>query len=182
MRPGHHTDADPLGRYAQLLENTPSDTTLLKRMLLADLGFYLPADMLVKVDRASMRHGLEVRVPFLDHTFVEFALALPSSYLLSLRGEKKRILRRHVEQRVGREVAHRKKRGFNVPVGASFRGPLFTLLMDAIHSEPFQSDGPLDVNAVEKLARAHKDGHEDAGFALYAVLVLALWWNRFLRA
>lgn len=173
-------DSDPLGRYARTLDEAGPDATMLKRMLVADLLFYLPNDMLVKVDRASMRHGLEVRVPFLDHTFVDFALGLPSRYLLSARGEKKRILRKHVEQRVSKETAHRKKRGFSVPVAAALQGPMYETLMDAVRSQKFAQDGPLDVAAVEKRALAHKRGETDATFPLYAVLVMALWWRRFL--
>ncbi len=180
-RPGALADADPVGRYAAAFDAAPA-RTLLKHMLVADFSFYLPNDMLVKVDRASMRHGLEVRVPFLDRELVDFALSLPSTLLLSPRGEKKRILRRHVAERVSHAAAHRKKRGFNVPVAESFKGPLYDLLLDAVRSEPFLGDGPLSPSAVESLARDHRDGRVDAGFRLYAVLVLALWWNRFTRA
>ena len=180
-RPGlPHGDA--LGRYARAFEEAGADANLLKRMLVADFLHYLPNDMLVKVDRASMRHGLEVRVPFLDPAFVDFALQLPSSLLVSPRGELKSILRRHVAERVAPETAKRKKRGFNVPVAEAFKGPLYETLMDAVRSSPFRQDGPLDVDAVERRARAHKLGQIDAGFSLYAVLVLALWWNRFLSS
>jgi len=151
-------------------------------MLVADFLYYLPNDMLVKVDRASMRHGLEVRVPFLDPTFVDFALSLPSSLLYSPRGGQKRVLRKHVAQHISPETAKRKKRGFSVPIAESFKGPLFDLLLDAVNSEPFASSGPLDPHKVEAHARAHKDGKIEAGFVLYGALVLALWWNRFLPA
>jgi asparagine synthase (glutamine-hydrolysing) len=170
-------DGKAIERYADAM--SPSGT-LLKRMLIADFTHYLPNDMLVKVDRASMRHGLEVRVPFLDPNFVELALSLPSRLLLAHDGEKKRILRRHVEERVSKETARRKKRGFNVPVGAALKGPLHDVLMDTIRSKPFVDDGPLDIAAVERRAREHKAGDVDAGFSLYAVLVLALWWRTFL--
>ena len=173
-------DADPLGSYARTLQEAGPGATLLKRMLVADLLFYLPNDMLVKVDRASMRHGLEVRVPFLDHTFVDFALGLPSRFLLSASGQKKRILRKHVEQRVSRETARRKKRGFSVPIAAALKGPMYETLLDAVRAHKFANDGPLDVAAVERRALAHKRGETDATFSLYATLVLALWWQRFL--
>jgi asparagine synthase (glutamine-hydrolysing) len=173
-------DSDALGRYARVLDEAGRDATLLKRMLVADLLFYLPNDMLVKVDRASMRHGLEVRVPFLDPTFVDFALGLPSSYLLSLRGEKKRILRAHVASRVSKATARRQKRGFSVPIGQALKGAMHDTLLDAVRSQAFAQDGPLDIAAVERRAIAHKRGEIDATFSLYAVLVMALWWRRFL--
>ena len=173
-------DGDAFGRYARMADDAGARATLLKRMLLADLSFYLPNDMLVKVDRASMRHGLEVRVPFLDPSFVDFALSLPSRYLLSFRGEKKRILRAHVETLVSKETARRKKRGFSVPIAAALQGPMHATLLDAVRSTRFAQDGPFDVDAVERVAVAHKRGEVDATFPLYAVLVLALWWRRFL--
>ncbi len=166
---------------APLVDPAYQSATLLKRMLVADLLSYLPSDMLAKVDRASMRHGLEVRVPFLDVEFVDWALTLPSSLLLSMRGEKKRVLRAYVARFISPQVAHRKKAGFNVPIAAGFKGPLYELLLDTVRSEPFASDGPLQVAAVERIADAHRDGRIDAGFALYAMLTLALWWQRFVR-
>ncbi len=180
VRPGAVRGGDALDRYARNLEEAGPRATLLKRMLVADLLFYLPNDMLVKVDRASMRHGLEVRVPFLDPAFVDFALSLPSRFLLSPRGQTKRILRSHVEQRVSRETARRKKRGFSVPVGEALKGAMGDTLLDAVRSKAFATDGPLDVAAVERRVRAHRAGAVDATYPLYAVLVLALWWRRFL--
>lgn len=180
LKTGGVRDGDALDRYARTLDEAGSRATSLKRMLVADFLFYLPNDMLVKVDRASMRHGLEVRVPFLDHTFVDFALSLPSRFLLSPRGETKRILRTHVARHVSEETARRKKRGFSVPVGAALKGRMGDTLLDAVRTSAFASDGPLDVAAVERRLRAHRAGEEDATYSLYAVLVLALWWRRFL--
>jgi asparagine synthase (glutamine-hydrolysing) len=178
LRPGL-PDGDALGRYARAMDEV-AGATLLKQMLYADFSYYLPNDMLVKVDRASMRHGLEVRVPFLDIDLVTLCLSFPSRYLLSPRGTTKAILRNHVEQRVSRRIARGKKRGFNVPVSEAFRGALGRVLSDALASEPFRSDGPLDVDAVQARLRAHQRGDTDAGFVLYAALVLALWWPRWL--
>jgi asparagine synthase (glutamine-hydrolysing) len=181
VRPGALREGHALDRYARHLDEAGPRATLLKRMLVADFLFYLPNDMLLKVDRASMRHGLEVRVPFLDPTMVDFALSLPSTFLLSRRGETKRILRSHVEQRVSRETARRKKRGFSVPVGEALKGAMGDTLLDAVRSARFASEGPLDVDAIERRVRAHKAGDVDATYPLYAVLVLALWWRRFLQ-
>jgi asparagine synthase (glutamine-hydrolysing) len=180
VRPAAVRDGAALDRYARTLDEAGPRATMLKRMLVADLLFYLPNDMLVKVDRASMRHGLEVRVPFLDPTFVDFALSLPSRFLLSPRGETKRILRSHVEKTVSRATARRKKRGFSVPVGTALKGAMGDTLLDAVRSRAFASDGPLDVAAVEQRLRAHRAGEVDATYPLYAVLVLALWWRNFL--
>jgi hypothetical protein len=93
----------------------------LQRTLASDLANTLTNDMLVKVDRASMAHHLEARVPFLDHRVVEFGVGLPQRYTLGWNG--KRVLRTLHQRRFGRELAQREKRGFGVPVERWLRGP-----------------------------------------------------------
>lgn len=175
----HPGNGRPFERYASAIDDAWGET-LLKRLLIADLTHYLPGDMLVKVDRASMRHGLEVRVPFLDPSFIDFALSLPSHLLLGPLGETKVVLRRHVEQRVSKRISRGKKRGFSVPVGAAFKGSLGDVLLAALRHDSFRTDGPIDIAVVEEMLRGHRAGHSDHGHALYAALVLALWWRRFI--
>lgn len=175
----HPCDGRPIARYTAAIDDAWGET-LLKRLLIADLTHYLPGDMLVKVDRASMRHGLEVRVPFLDPEFIDFALSLPSHLLLGPTGETKVVLRRHVKQRVSSRIARGKKRGFSVPVGAAFKGSLGDVLTSALHHPSFLDDGPIDVDVVVQMLRAHREGKADHGHPLYAALVLCLWWRRFM--
>jgi asparagine synthase (glutamine-hydrolysing) len=175
----HPCDGHPIERYAAAIDDAWGET-LLKRLLIADLTHYLPGDMLVKVDRASMRHGLEVRVPFLDPDFIDFALSLPSHVLLGPTGETKVVLRRHVKQQVSSRIARGKKRGFSVPVGAAFKGSLGDVLTAALHHPSFQDDGPIDVKVVVEMLRAHREGKADHGHPLYTALVLCLWWRRFI--
>lgn len=106
--------------------------TELQRSLACDLTNTLPNDMLVKVDRASMAHHLEARVPFLDHRVVEFGVGLPARYTVGYRG--KRVLRALHERRFGRELAQRKKQGFGVPVEKWLRGP-FDAACDRLFSK-----------------------------------------------
>lgn len=94
----------------------------LQRTLACDLSNTLPNDMLVKVDRASMAHHLEARVPFLDHRLVEFGVGLPERFTLGNNG--KVVLRELHERRFGAKLARRKKMGFGVPVEKWLRGPL----------------------------------------------------------
>ncbi len=166
-------------RYAAAVDDAEADT-LLKRLLIADLTHFLPGDMLVKVDRASMRHGLEVRVPFLDPSFIEFALSLPSSLLLSPTGVTKRVLRKHVARSISPRIATGKKRGFSVPVGAAMKGSLGEVLRARLTTEPFASSGPIHVDEVLVLLDEHRRGAADHGHALYAALVLCGWWTRYI--
>jgi asparagine synthase (glutamine-hydrolysing) len=99
-----------------------SQGTELQRTLAADLANTLTNDMLVKVDRASMAHHLEARVPFLDHRLAEIGVGLPERFSLGLTG--KRVLRELHQRRFGARLARRKKQGFGVPVEAWLRGKL----------------------------------------------------------
>lgn len=176
---GQQVDGRAVDRYADAVDDAAADT-LLKRLLIADLTHYLPGDMLAKVDRASMRHGLEVRVPFLDPDVIEFSLSLPSHFLLSPRGTTKKVLRAHVEKRVSPRIAHGKKRGFGVPIGAALRGPLGDFFARIFATEPFATDGPVNARVFQSLLQAHRDGLEDHSFALYAGVTMALWWQRYI--
>src|SRR5205085_8262704 len=92
-------------------------------MIAADVGILLPDDFLVKVDRASMAHGLEVRPPFLDHELLELAARIPSRWKVRA-GETKWILKQAYRQRLPAAVVRRRKQGFDVPLDAWFQGPL----------------------------------------------------------
>ena len=175
--------SDPVGVYADHYHSSPGAVTRLKKMLHADLTFYLPSDMLVKVDRMSMAHGLEVRVPFLDHELVEFCATLPSDLLAHLPFPKqnKLILRRHLKERLGTNLSRRKKTGFNVPIEKALRGPLWTRFYDAVSSTRFRQEGPFEVNKLLSHAARHVTHEIDAGHALFSALVLADWWERWLH-
>lgn len=182
-RPGYFAGCeDPLEQYAGLYRRAPNAGDQLKRMLYADLSFYLPNDMLVKVDRMSMAHGLEVRVPFLDHEFVEFCAGLRSHWLARppwyRRG--KRILRRYLKKRLGTALARRRKTGFNIPVEHAMRGPLLGRLRDAVTAQKFREAGPFNVPRLLEFAEGHVRREYDAGHALFSALVLACWWERWL--
>ncbi len=135
-----------------------------------DLKTYLAGDILVKVDRAGMANSLEVRMPFLDHTLVEWVSRL--SPRLKLRGGRsKHILKRSLEGRVPREILDRGKMGFSVPLAAWLRGPLRLRLRDAISSPALGASGWFDTAALSRLAEKHDSGLSDHSAALWAVLM-----------
>lgn len=166
---------DPLGRYAAHLEDVPADRSLLSRLLHADTAFYLPNDMLVKVDRMSMAHGLEVRVPFLDIEMVRFAAALPDDFKLHRGRVRKHILRESLRGDIPDSVLDQPKSGFNAPLQAWMRGPLGDLLIDALRSRRDAAEAFVRVDAVEGLLREHRQRRADHAHALFAILMLALW-------
>ena len=137
----------------------------------ADFKTYLPGDILTKVDRASMANSLEVRVPLLDHTLVEWAAQLPSS--LKLRGgQGKHILKAALETHVSREILHRPKQGFTVPLAAWFRGPLRRHLRERLCGPALRDSGLFDVATIEILIDQHQSGRRDHSAPLWMLSMM----------
>jgi asparagine synthase (glutamine-hydrolysing) len=135
-----------------------------------DLGLYLVDDLLLKTDRMSMAHSLEVRVPFLDTEVASLALALPTS--LKVRGlAKKRLLRRAVEPLVPREIVRGRKRGFSIPAAAWLRGPLLPFAREVLSVDR----GVLDRAEVLRTLDRHASGAEDLSRQLWGLMSLSLW-------
>lgn len=144
----------------------------IKQMMLSDIGFYMPQDILVKVDRATMANSLEARAPFLDSKVVELAVSLPVNWLLSFFGNKK-FLRQTFYSRLPRELWYRRKQGFAVPLGAWFRGNLRDEL-----AELLQASGiPALTSLVGDLMSEHMSGRRDNGYRLWLIYVYLLWKN-----
>ena len=142
-----------------------------------DFKTYLPGDILTKVDRASMAHGLEVRVPMLDHTLVEWAATLPSE--LKLRnGEGKYILKRAMRDYLPREVLHRPKMGFAVPLASWFRGPLRERLGRTLLDRDFLEGGLFEPRTIRRLLDEHWRGRRDHGPTLWALMMYAGFQKR----
>jgi asparagine synthase (glutamine-hydrolysing) len=143
-------------------------------MMVTDTLTYLPGDILVKVDRAAMSASLETRAPFLDRRVVEFAWRLPLSARIE-GGAGKRILRNILDRHVPRQITERPKQGFAVPLDRWLRGPLRTWAGDLVAPSAVRAGGVLDHNAVSRLWAAHQDGRDNAGWKLWAVIMLQGW-------
>ena len=139
----------------------------------SDMTDYLPGDINVKVDRASMAVGLEVRCPFQDHHVVELLRSLPTAWLCG--GGGKGILRQAFADMVPPSVLKRPKMGFGVPVGHWFRGPLKTWGAQVIFDEDSAGRAWLDTQALKQLWNEHQAGFTDHGHRLWAVMMLNLW-------
>ena len=148
---------------------------------LLDFETYLPGDLLTKVDRCTMAHGVESRAPFLQAALVEHALSLPESD--RLRGATgKWALRRVAEDMLPADLITRRKQGFSPPFSAWARGPLRGVVVDALSPARVRAAGVLDGDAVQRLLRGHLDGREDRGRALWTVLSLQCWAERWVAA
>jgi asparagine synthase (glutamine-hydrolysing) len=149
----------------------------LNEILLADLFVGLPGDMLRKVDLASMRYGLEVRVPFLDPTVVEFAAAMPSAFKLA-DGRGKRILIDAYRGLIPDDILHRRKMGFELPVGEWLRGPLHDFFRDTVTRDVIESCELIDYAAVERAFDDHRNRRADHSELLFSLLSLCRWWQK----
>jgi asparagine synthase (glutamine-hydrolysing) len=145
----------------------------INRLLELDTQTYLPDDILVKVDIASMAHALEVRAPLLDHVLVEWMAGLPGE--LKLRGLRgKRLLRKVARDLVPAAILTRKKKGFAMPVDGWFRGPLRAMARDLLATASARTAGWLQATAVTRLLDEHDAGFNH-GERLWNLLVLELW-------
>jgi asparagine synthase (glutamine-hydrolysing) len=135
-----------------------------------DMKTYLVGDILTKVDRASMAHSLEVRVPLLDHKFVEWVSGVPASY--KLRGsEGKYLLKKSLEPHLPRDVLYRPKMGFGVPLGKWFRGPLKDRLRSTIVEGGLADTGLFNQRYLEQLVADHQSGRREYSAPLWSLLM-----------
>jgi asparagine synthase (glutamine-hydrolysing) len=172
---------------------------LLDSMLDADVNHYLPDDLLVKMDVATMAHSLEARSPFLDHELMEFAARLPSNLKLGRGGPGvpaksrwwgadfvgwggKVLLKSALRGLLPDEVLDRPKMGFSIPLAEWLRTDLRDLLQDTVASERALARGLFRPAAVRELVDAHLGGDDSHKFVLWDLLMLELWMRRFIDA
>lgn len=157
------------------------ELALAERMMLRDTLTYLPDDILVKVDRASMAHALEVRVPFLDPGVFEVAWSLPLEARVK-GGQGKRILRRLLHRHVPAHLVDRPKTGFGIPIGEWLRGPLRDWASALLDEGRLAREGYLRPEPVARLWREHLSGKRDWQYHLWNVLMFQLWLEHQERA
>jgi asparagine synthase (glutamine-hydrolysing) len=149
-------------------------TSALQRAQYADLHVYLPNDPLVKVDRASMAHGLEIRCPLLDHRVIELAFRLPAER--KLRGsESKYYLRQLGRRRLPAGHDTLPKRGFTVPIGAWIRGPYREWFRDDVLGSSAASAAVFDPSVIRRWFSEHVSGERDHGAALWTIWCFERW-------
>jgi asparagine synthase (glutamine-hydrolysing) len=151
-----------------------TDLNPIDAAMAADVVSYLPDDLLVKIDIASMAYGLEVRSPFLDQEVMEFSAKLPVS--LKVRGHvRKRILRLAMHGILPREILNRRKQGFGVPLDRWFRNELAEPVRELLLSRRARERGYFQLATVERLIAEHNAGRTAHGHRLWALLMLELW-------
>ncbi len=157
----------------------PNGLGVLDATLLTDQMTYLPNDLLVKVDIATMANSLEARSPFLDHKLIEFAASLPENLKMS-RLRTKSLLKKVAARLVPPEVVYRRKMGFGVPVGKWFRGEMKGFVRDVLLSETSLKRGIIKPAMIERYVTEHTNGEQDHAFQIWSLLMLELWFQRFI--
>ena len=159
------------------MRDLPATNDRLARYLWFDQKYFLADDILVKSDRMSMAHAVEVRPPFLDHRIVEFAATLPAT--LKIRGScQKFLLKELMKNKLPSSILWRKKIGFDIPTHEWLRGPLRSLMVETVtaggsdHRELFQP------NVLETLVRRHLERKINLGYHLWGLMLLFLWMKK----
>lgn len=163
---GYH----PRTIFQDLMRRAPADEPLIQAQY-ADLKTWLPGRMLVKVDRASMAHGLEVRNPLLDYNLVQWGLSLPDE-LKCHGGNYKIVLKKALEPYLPPELLNRPKRGFSIPLSDWLRGPLRNAARASLGSAALLDTGWFDAGALTRLVDDHMTGERDHSAPIWSLMVL----------
>ena len=173
---GHRPEEAVLMGYGRA-----STSDALAGMIAADTAMLLPDDFLVKVDRATMAHGLEARPPLLDHELLELAGRIPSEF--KVRDNKtKWIFKEAFRPQLPPGLLERKKQGFEIPVDAWLRGPLREMFQDNVLASGAPIADLIDQSVARRLYGHHASGVSRVGGVLWSLLVLALWSDRYLHS
>ena len=157
-------------------DHISQDLLPIDQFMLGDLTVHMPASLLQRLDRASMAHSLEARVPFLSHRFVDWALTMPANLKLR-RGVGKYVLRQAVKPWLPPSTGKQPKLGFQMPLADWFTGGFSNFAFDAWTSSGAAAAGYLDPVEVERLFDEHRRGSANHGRLLYAIAMFGCWWN-----
>jgi asparagine synthase (glutamine-hydrolysing) len=169
---------DPYRDVADVMIDAPSDDDL-ERLIYHHAKLYLAGQTLVKMDRATMAFGLEVRAAYLDHELVELACSIPTA--LKLKGwTTKYLLKRMMAERLPASIVYRRKHGFGVPLAPWLRGPLRPLLDEILHPDRLKRTGLFAPRTVARLVDEHVAGRENHARALWTLMSFELWREAYL--
>jgi asparagine synthase (glutamine-hydrolysing) len=171
----------PLNRFRDYYDHGPAQDPI-SQLLYLDTKTYLTSDILTKVDRMSMATSLEVRVPILDHIFVEWVTSLPAHW--KLRGDTQKYIFKKLAERVGvpREVLYRRKQGFSMPLVHWLRRGMTQELVQMLLEPRTLQRGYFDSSAIRELVNDHLRERRDNSGEIWLLLIFELWHRNFLEA
>ena len=174
LQPDFADGYDPLLRWEQILAR--EDMSLAQRMQMNDIESYLPGDILLKVDRASMAASLETRAPLLDHELAELASRIPTKHLVDQRSGKK-LLKRIARKLIPPSVVDRKKMGFGIPIDLWFRSELRAMLEDLLLDHP-RTGELYRPGAIQAVLEEHWSEKLNWCYVIWTMLSLELFWRK----
>jgi len=163
------------GILARLAASLPGDGVA--PFLEFDQAYYLADDILVKSDRMSMAHAVEVRPPFLDHRIIEFAARLPRQFKID-GNRQKVVLKELMLPKLPVAVIQRSKTGFDIPAHEWFRGPLQSMLLETLEAAEAEHSDVFDFAVIRRYTQLHLDRKINVGYHLWGLLMLFLWMKR----
>jgi asparagine synthase (glutamine-hydrolysing) len=155
-----------------------STATAQQQMQYLDVKTGLVDNLLIKADRMTMANNLELRVPFLDHRWLDFAGRLPSRYRLK-NGEPKYLLKKSLEDMLPKALLYRRKMNFATPVSAMLKGPLNSMLFDTLNAGRLRQQGYFKWPMIEKMMQEHTQGVAEHHQILWSLLVLERWFAEY---
>ena len=184
LRPGLYSAAfagaasERISQYAARYFEECNSDSYYDRLLYVDSRLWLPDDLLTKVDRATMAHSLEARVPYLDHVFYETCMRLDPG--LKLRdGNRKYVLKRVAEKYLPHDIVHREKQGFMMPLKSWLSQELRARVEHSLGADGLLKRNLFRPDALSKLAADHYSGRKNHSMRLWVLLVLELWFSRY---
>lgn len=170
-------DTNSLDRYIRYFD-VYDMTDFINSCIYVDIKTVLPNDYLTKVDRMSMANSLEVRVPFLDHKLLEFAMSISSKY--KLKGlTTKYLLKKMMKDKLPEEIIKGRKKGFSIPLSRWFREDFSVLIKEFISEDIIRNRGYFNYEFIERLAAEHLSGKKDNSKQLWTLICLEIWYRRF---
>lgn len=160
-------------------QKNPND--YIQRMAFYELSHRLPELLLMRVDKMTMAHSLEARVPFLDSRLVEFTMTIPPNKKLPNFDITKHLLKKAVEPILPNDIIYRKKQGFAAPMAEWLRDPWHKAVHSIIMDSPLVKNSILDSGMVKRMMEQHKAGTKNYGKSIYSLMNLALWYKRFIN-
>jgi asparagine synthase (glutamine-hydrolysing) len=176
----HELEQRGLSHTPLAIGETLNGLNPLDQMLCADMYTYLPHDLLRMTDRLSMRHSLEVRVPFLDHKLIEFVATIPARYKLK-RWQKKYIFIRALDGILPKAILGRRKQGFSLPLNSWLRGPLRDLMHSYLAAPALREVGLFNPQRVAKILKEHGQGCRNHETKIWALLTFMLWYDLYMH-
>jgi asparagine synthase (glutamine-hydrolysing) len=169
-----------VNEYLGPLAGTLTEPEILQKITYMEMKQRIPEHLLMRVDKMTMAHSVEARVPFLDHEVVEFARRLPPAYKLS-EGVGKKLLKRVAEPYVDHDLLYRRKQGFGAPMDKWFMEPSFgKACLDAFERSPIVTEGFIDAAYARDLLRGQVEGRVNWGFHMWTLMNAVFWHERWI--